>query len=214
MAQNLAVSDRVKVRCITSTVDQIGENVFDFRVAALVGAMTDQDLADAMSAVLAPLYKTWLFSGAQYRGLLLQLRRIDTLFFTVKSAISAGAGTGGNDPLPRQITGITTKFTSQAGAGFRGRTYWPFPYKDAADTLGNPTVAQRAKMEALAAQLLSPQPYSAGANTVTLNPELTHKRRADGTTLGPTPITAWHTTQKYATQRRRGDFGSPNTFPV
>jgi len=212
--QILAVADLVRVRIYTSQSNQLGENVLDYTTALPVGGMTDKDLADAYSTGLAPLMKAWLCSTATYRGISLQITRAAQLFVAVTSNLGSGIGTGLADPMPRQVCGITTKLTDLARSANRGRVFWPFPFKDPGDLVGNPTVAQRGLMEAIASQVLLERAYAAGPKSITIRPVIVHKRLPIPlVTPDPTPITGFHTTQKWATQRRRGDFGAPNQFP-
>jgi len=214
MAIALAASDRIKLRILCRLDDQLGENVLDYRTGPVTGGPTDVELAGAISAIIAPLYKAFLCGIAEYRGVLLQVRRADTFFPQTFSIVGQGAGGAIGEAMPRQTSGITSKRTALGGKANHGRIYWPFPAVEAGALDAKPGDNQMLRMTNLATQLLGAQTYVMGGGTVVLNPELGHKKKADGTTLGPTPITGFTTERKWATQRRRSSFGAPNPLLV
>jgi hypothetical protein len=175
-------------------------------VGTVVGAVDGQALADAISTAAASLYKAVIATLASYQGLKMSVKRANTKFATILSTAAAGPGIPGNDPQPKQTAGLTSKITDFAGRAYQGRVYWPFPPKEVADTVGHPSFALVTAYNDLAAQLLTVQVYTMGATTCSLTPVIFHKQAG----VNPTPVIGYKTAQKWATQRKRGDYGRPN----
>jgi hypothetical protein len=118
-------------------------------------------------------------------------------------------GTAAGNPIPNQVSGIITKTTAFAGRANRGRTYVPFPA--ASFNLApndTPTAAYVALLDALGIVLFAPMALTLGADTVNVTPVLFHRRTGFNT-----PITNFRSRQLWATQRRRGNYGTANTLP-
>jgi hypothetical protein len=189
---------------------QIGLFVLHWKVDSVVnttGAPTDFDIADIMGSTLATAMAAPLCSNATFEGntvqVILPVRRPYTW-----SLSGSGAGAISGDPLPKQDAGLIAKLTTLTGRANRGRLYFPFPSEASNDTPGQPGVAYRAALDALGAVLFVPQTVVGVKGTVSFSPIIYH--RASG---GGQPVVNWAVRTRWATQRRRGDFGAINRLP-
>lgn len=206
----MAVNDIYRVRVICTKDDQIGVNVLHYRVVSnALPEPTKQEVANFLDAAFAPVYKPLLTSSAFYRGLGVQ--KIFPLPVEVESfsVANLGAGTVAGDELPKQVSGLLSYRTSFAGAGFRGRSYIPFAGESDNAAPGQPTGGYITRMVALGSVINSALLIiGGGGGSVTL--QLVVFRRGDNTS---TLVVAGLVRPFWATQRRRGDFGRPNTPP-
>ncbi len=113
-------------------------------------------------------------------------------------------GTGGATPMPAQACGLITRRVLRLTNANRGRLYIPFPYTGAGSTAETPSGAYQSKCQAIADLLL---PLTA----VYLNtgqhwaPILLNERTGSWQELFATEVQP-----KWATQKRRGDYGKLN----
>ena len=154
-----------------------------------------------------------MVTNAQYRGL--GVRKIWPHPLTVEavSTFAGGAGNVAGDPLPFQVAGIATKKTNLPGKSFRGRVYLPFPSEASNDVDGNPTMgygtlAQTFLAAVQLSYIISATPPAPPGDNASFTPCVWSRKLLQGT------FTIAHAFKdKWATQRRRGDFGKPNTPP-
>jgi hypothetical protein len=198
---------RMTVACVET--DQVALNDFYWFCTAVAGAsQTDAQAAAQLDATLAPLYKPALAALAEYYGVKIQI--IDPLPMPIfaTSTANTGPGTGAGGPVPGQVSGLVSLKTNLSGRANRGRLYIPFPaasFVEAASAL--PTVAYDTLLLAIANVLKLPFLVTTGADSATLLPMIWH--RASRT---KTPIVMAEESGKFATQRRRGNYGRPNTI--
>jgi hypothetical protein len=206
----MPVDDVLQIKPNCRLTNQLGLNILHYRVATVVGAEpTYQETADAISTTFAPAYKALLTSQASYQGLGVQRVRPGPLSLEAFSTNGFGPGGGGGDPLPSQVAGILTKQTNLAGRKFRGRVYVPFPSEQENTGAGVPNLAYVTNLIILAAILVATQTVTGVAGTFTLQPVIFHRVGVPAVTL----ITAVRPNPVWATQRRRGAYGSLN-FPA
>jgi len=124
----MAVGDRYKVVMVTRALEQNGLMVSHWECNfTFGGTLTDQVLADKLSAVVGPLIKAILSEQAAYRGLTLQYIHPNTPRDPVTSVIEQGTGVVEGDLLPSDTSGLFSLKTGLAGRRNRGRKYIPFP---------------------------------------------------------------------------------------
>jgi hypothetical protein len=150
-----------------------------------------------------------LANNARYVGVALQRLSPLPLSVVITDNTNQANGTGGANELPLQVSGIVTLKTNLAGRANRGRMYIPFPPVAAQGTDGHPTNGYVTAVDTLAAIAILPQTVGTAPNQVVLTPVVYHKRL--NTT---TDITDKVARQRWATQRRRGDYGKPNPIPI
>lgn len=205
----LVNGDILEARFVCFVPNQVGINVRHYGVSGVIGAPTGVDVADYLDGVFESFYKSCISSQATYRGC--GVKRL----LAVPSAedigiANAGIGTGAGDLLPKQTCGLITLRTGLPGRGFRGRVYVPFPAEDDNDTDSTPTAAYITLLTAFGTQLKTvlPMVISVGVTEATLTPLVYHRLLGLGTAITQgTPRDRW------ASQRRRGDFGAMNLPP-
>lgn len=205
----IRLGDYFRLRVVCYTSSQVGINTAHFRCTAETGVgSTDQQVADAFDAALAPRYKAAISGGARYRGCSVQ--RISPGIPTVPAfAIgNDGIGTVAGGMMGTQLSGLVSARTSLAGRRYRGRVYIPFPAEDSNAATGVPEAAYIVAIDDIGDELYSVFPVVNGGNSTTNDPVVWHR----GLLLG-TPITGWLARPSWATQRRRGAYGRQNTTP-
>jgi hypothetical protein len=196
----------------THFANQLGENVYYFRVVSTVGALlTVSGFLAQTDSIYAGFYKAAIPNTGEYRGTLFAidfpLPRSDPIMIVSNS----GAGTGGPDPLPTQVTGIWTKVTAGVGRSNRGRAYVPFPTTVfLAPLTGEPTVGYAGIVADIATAVTGVSTVITGANTTVIQWVLRTKVLLPVPAIIYKDIVDWRRLNLWGTQRRRGDFGRPN----
>jgi hypothetical protein len=123
------------------------------------------------------------------------------------SAVAVGTGVG--KPMPGQVSGLIKISTAVGGRKGRGRLYIPFPAVTFGDDTDQPTAAYLVLLNALATQVLAPIVVIGGTGTAAFGLVLYHR-----TTGLTSPVVSTAGSPRWATQRRRGDYGRLNSSPV
>lgn len=211
MASPAALDDfRIRVYCTLGPQTSI--NVFHFRVTSTILAPTDQDFADAVSAVVAPLWKAILVDDATYYGVDVWRYRIAAPPTPVFSRVSTGVGDNAGDPLPSQVAGILSHRTPFSGRSFHGRTYLPFPSEGDSDINVGIVVpiAGYVTRAAAIATLITSNPRFGVVGTPSVIGSFgiySRKLAVFNAIVVSTAKRLW------ANQHPRGDFGRPNAPP-
>lgn len=202
----------VKYHCYST--NQLGLNVRHYRFDQILpGDITDQEIADQVSADIGPFYILCMPGAASYIGLTVQRYRPFPTAPLV-STIGAGVGTVAGEILPRQVSGIITLGTGLPGRSRRGRAYVPFPSENDTDADGTPAGAYVGNLNTLGAKF--------GASTIITGAsggtaQLTGIILSTGAVPPPVPdfavITSVTARDKWATQRKRGTYGQANARP-
>lgn len=205
----LALGNIIEVVTYSQMQSQAGLFVRHYRVSAIAGTSgTLGAVAVKMDSVIATALKPCLGNNAQYRGV--GCRKIAPLPQSPAAYENGSAGVGGSVGAgqAKQVSGIISYTSLEGGRRGRGRNYIPFPCQNDNDTDMTPIAGYVTRLQSLANVLFSVQTTS-GVNNVTLTPVIWHRE-----TFDYTDITAATARDKWATQRRRGDYGRINTFPV
>lgn len=125
------------------------------------------------------------------------------------STTLANQGALAGDPLPKQVSGIITKRTGNPGSKGRGRCYIPFPTEGVNDATGVPTAAYTTLLSNLAAALQQNLLIGLAPNTTTLSPCVFRRSNPASSFL----VLSHQQRNRWATQRRRGDYGKSNVSP-
>lgn len=208
--QTLQQGDVVETKVYNLLDDQLGINVRHWQVRLVEGPSAQlSELATRLEVLVEPSYKALMAGPASFRGV--GARVIDpALSLEVYSNTLTGLAAGGVTPLPKQVAGFISLRTDTAGRRGRGRIYVPFPSTDHVEPDGNPTVGYLNILQLLA-NIYTGEVVVAGSGggSVTLDPVLW------GRELNiPTLITRNIVPDRFATQRRRGDFGPVNVSPI
>jgi hypothetical protein len=211
MTLPIILGERILVRMWTSILGQAAVNSFSYKVTALTGTVSDLTVATAFDVIFGAIpdgIKPMMGNAAFYNGVQLYLVDRVPMPLPIHASTHAGFGTGGIDLMAPQATGITSWYSAFTGPKNRGRTYWPFPALPFGDVNGVPTNAYLLAMEQLAGLISPIVTIGAGANTADLQ-HVIHQRSPAGNV-----DIASHTNQrKWATQKKRGNYGRSNTSP-
>lgn len=209
----MAVGDVWQVKVYCRSGGQTAINVRHFRVASQNGTgATGLQVATFFDGLAATVYKAAISGLTEYRGVGAQQIKPTPPGLEWLSATLSGAGSGGASLLPEQVCGIITLNTGLAGRANRGRVYVPFPAEDKnSDTLAIPAAAYITLLDGVRLFWTTTRdvPDAVSANRSQLIPVIYH--RAGGTT---TDIVGGASRAKWATQRRRGNYGRPNVSPI
>lgn len=207
-----AIGDIYALHVVCTQQQQTAYNIQHWQVNEVPGGAgrTDAQITLFFETLYAPLYKAVLTSLASFWGVRMQKIWPLPALIPVISVISAGPGTAGLASLPKQTCGFFNRKGLLAGRTRISRQYIPFPDED--DNLNatnTPSVGYMTRLGAIAGAALTVQTVAAGADSVKLAPVIYH--RATHSTDQLYTATA---KVKWATQRRRGDFGRPNVPPA
>jgi len=206
----MEVNDIMEVKVYCTFGDQTSVNVLHYLVATKAGAgATAGQIAGAISTKIHGEYKACMSADAVFWGV--GAARI----FPVASPqavtnANQGVGSDAGDALPRQVCGLITKVTPFAGRKFRGRVYVAFPSELSNEDEGKVTGTYKTTLGVLGQALIDPVTADpGGGNTNELVPIIWHKESETYTI-----ITGYLARERWATQRRRGDYGNPNLPPA
>jgi hypothetical protein len=181
-----------------------------YKILSITGAPTDIDVATAFDGIGGSELIPMMSLLVTYKGALAQIIAPLPVKAKVSFTSSTGPGTGGTTLQPQQVCGLASFTTALAGRSQRGRYYVPFPWSGAIATGGEgPSAAYITLGNNLAIALGGLNSVGAGANTATVVAVVYHSDFLSGD-----PITNRSFRAKWATQRRRGDYGRQNVSPI
>jgi len=200
----------VELRIFCSEQEQLSVNVRHFQVIARAGVGVTQSIVAAYYAAILPaLMKALLPATARYRGL--SVRRLFPGALPTECFDDTGNGVGdvAGEALPKQVAGLLSFYSVTAGRSGRGRLYAPFPAEEDNDSTMQPTAGYVVRLSELGDALTGVDEPGGAGNTVQLQSVL-YARDSHITTT----FLTWKARDRWATQRRRGDYGRTNSFPV
>ncbi len=210
MSVILANGDRLEVRFFCQQGEQGSVNTVFYRCGLPSGGdVTDLNAATLFDSEIGATMKIFLTSTTNYQGC--TVRVANQLPLPVEAIVNtnAGAGTGGAVSLPRQTSGLIDFRTEVAGPGGRGRWFMPFPATGANELNGKPTAAYVASLSDFALALRGiTEITGGGAAVIPVEFVLWSRKFATMRT-----ITGSFGSTRWATQRKRGSFGRPNSGP-
>ena len=211
MSTALMAGDIIQFRVVTK--DETGGecfNIFNFGINnPVVGTVTDLAAVEIMDGILAPLYKALMAPSSTYDGIEGSIVNRSPKPASVFYNGSTGPGLVGSKNLAGQTAGIISWTTAFAGRAFRGRSYIPNLADGWKLATGIPSSFFQTAMLALGAAIITQSAFTdlgASAPCVLI---LFHRR-----TLGFNLILGLHVPLKFATQRRRGNYGKNRIPPI
>jgi len=203
------VGDKLRVIFYCRCNDQLGLNVRYFEVATKTGlGVSEEAIANSMFDAYDSLYAALLSNQASFAGVTVQkvapLPK-GTVFSSTDAAVT---GIGGAELLPKQVSGLISLYTTIGGREYRGRMYVPFPEMEANTTGGLPDTGYLALLNDLAIFADNTITSTVGADANSMFP-VVYSRKLDVYTRLDRGVRR----TKWATQRRRGDFGPVNLTP-
>lgn len=200
----------VEVRFFCQFGDQGSVNVRHYNTTTHSGNGPDLKLvADEISGTIAPLLIGTISVEAHYRGTGVRVVAPPPISLEALSNAGAGQGTGAGIALPRQVCGIVSLRSETGGRRARGRFYVPFPPTSQNQVGGIPTPGYMVNLASIGGFLVTTITVGTAPNQATLVPVVWSKKYASSY-----PLKTIVTPQMWATQRRRGSFGRPNTSPI
>lgn len=210
---NITAEDILEVKhwCWLAARAQVSINVTHYRISGVDGggtaAVDGESLASNFSSAMNAAYKALLPDSALFVGT--SVKRIDpTASVEVGSADDSDYGSDTGDPLPTQVCGFIHLASSATSRSGRGRVYVPFPTETWNNAFGAPTAAYFTLVQALATAMLDKAAWAGtgGSGTCQL---VVWSRLFEGAST----VTEALARSRWATQRRRGMFGSINDLP-
>jgi hypothetical protein len=206
---SLLVNEIYKVQLVCTFGEQTSINRSWWQVKSVTGLLpSDQNFADRLAGTLALDFKLALSASATYRGVSVQKVYPLPAYDFVTSLINQGPGGTPLNPLPRQVSGFIQLLTGFAGKRYKGRMYMPFPAAGSSGTDAHPTAPYLAALAAIANWFCTDLTVTAGIETAVLRAGLWHQ-----TQPSLIPFIDNVENPEWATQRRRGDKGRPNSPP-
>lgn len=205
MAYQLQDDNVFELKIFTNDGKQNGINVIHYKIDSVVGgALTDQQAADAFSALVAVPYKAYLPATCQYAGVQARVNWL-TPQPTVRSVVDAGAGVNVSDRLPGAVALLLSPRTLVAGRSGRGRCYLPFWSEDYNATDGTPNADAITDATAVSNVIYAVRTITSGGNSARFTPIIFGK----GGTV-QYAVSSVLLRQEWATQRRRSGIRRPD----
>lgn len=207
----MAAGDIIQMLCVSAMGDQIGLNVRHWVVQSQTGAgALLSEMATVFNSTFRPLYLPLLNQSANFLGCTAQKIHPAPQSLVAASSAAPEAGTDLADPQAKQVSGLIRLGTLFAGRSQRGRVYVPFPSEDANNGVtAGPSTGYVTNLQALGDELITQLVVVGTVASSTLDPILLHRPLNDFDVL----VSAVART-RWATQRRRGDFGRQNPIEM
>lgn len=216
----MAVGDVWKISIWCTLGNQAAVNVRYYRVRLQPGGdMTAISVAGFFNTTFSTPYRAVMSVNAFFYGVHAMKWRPAPPQVGAVSATAGQGGTVAGDVLPGQVSGLISLRTTNATRRGRGRVYIPFPSEADTGAQGNPTAAYLTNLGNLAGVFDNEVAAIGGGTDTTFTPVIFGRARPATPVLPALPeiitdVTVATAANRFATQRRRGGFGRPNTPPV
>ena len=203
----MALNDVYEVKIFCSMPRQTGLNVRHYKVTASVAPEPPASaFMDFLDQQFAAQYPPLLNTTAFYHGVSVQKILPLPKSVAITTDARRASGTGGSDPMPKQVSGVITLRTLLAGRRNRGRVFVPFPSEQSNTLEGVPTGLYGLSLIILGDFLIQPVNIVGLPGSATYTPVLNHRTPPFGQEILVSRVARGI----WGTQRRRGDYGSPN----
>lgn len=219
MTTPLTVGGLYQCRIWGLQAEQAAVNTIYYLVTNTTGAaVNDTDLARVLELNVEAIYKGYMSTDSSFRGVQVILNNPapgSPAPAPVFSNVFAGAGALAPPDCPRQVSGIIEWTTAFAGRRYRGRIYPFFPPTAQVASNGIPSAAWQTNMINLGTAMLGLTLVNNVGSTGSAATALyLHHRAGKSPTPLATPVTGKVIPPKFATQKRRGSYGRPNSSPI
>lgn len=208
---NLVAGDVVQCRFIHA--GPTGEEAFvimNYVIGTITGGtIADQDFADQASMFYSSLIVTIMPSTCYYDGVIVSLPARSPQPASVKSNLGNGSGSSGSQVANTQATALISLPSGLSGQKNRGRSYLPFVTATFIGTDGFPTSGFQTLLLTIAAAFAAFQGFTVGGASATFNQVIYHAALKIWTY-----VYLWVAKRRFATQRRRGNYGKNRTPPI
>jgi len=210
VATPVVVDDILEIKTFCKQGSQVGINVLHYRVSSIGGtSRTDDQIATAVEALFAPLYKAWMPSTALWLGLRVQIIKGAVLPTHQEASLLSGVGARAADGIAPQVSGMIQKKTGLAGRANRGRVYCPFLAEDCQTATGQVEAAGIANMTSFAVVAFNPITVNSAGNQAILDPVLWHRGSQTHTAINGYTVLSVFATQRRRSLVNRGDSDTP-----
>jgi hypothetical protein len=202
----IVAGDIIKFSAFTFFSNQLGMINATYLIGTVTGAPTMGAAAVSIGTAVDASLAAAMTSVATIVGY--RVQKINTPFSQGLAgiALSASPGTAGATPLPTQVRGLVSYYSNKTGPAGRGRIYVPFP-STAATTTGNvPNAAYQALLQTLGNDIFSVTSVGSGGNTAIATQVICNRK-----TFATQVVLFAVTSNLFATQRRSGAYGRPNS---
>jgi len=185
---------------------QVGLNTYWYRKPALDPAQDLYTALDDWRDQLQPVITALMPAVANLNDVIMYVNTGGIWSEAYFSTYDGSVGTASGNLLPTQVAGIITRRVDLKGPRNRGRIYLPFPAESFLGSDEKPSDPYVAALSALAAVVL---PLAASMTVAggEWEPGLCTRNNAVATFRTLIDVRAH---KAWATQRRRGDYGTPN----
>jgi hypothetical protein len=208
---------RIRAYAYNPAETQVGINGTYWLVSGVTGVVTDLDANARFGAVYAAFYQALMPVTCNFAGvgvaLMIEGSRLQQTAELFDDTF-AGPGTAGPAGTPTQASYLISFKTGSPLRHFNGRIYPPFPWAGFADASGKMLAAGQVVLQQLAQQYQLGFTFEGAGTTATFTllvrgkfpppvvPEVSYL-----------PVTAAIGRPRFATQRRRGQYGRINALP-
>jgi hypothetical protein len=209
MSQTLVVNDVIKAQIWCQDNEQSSVNTFHYKVTAISGpAPSLEDFLGQWSGVVMGPMANCIADLAEVVGCRAQIVLPLPLFTAIQTTGAPTPGLGGAVGSARQVAGLISWRTALAGPGGRGRTYLPFVSASDMTGIGLPTPEYVARATAFGTAIGNFKSVTSGGGTATVAVCIRNLKKGTQTVITEGVIQT-----KWATQKRRGSYGRPNSNP-
>ncbi len=214
MSTPLSVGMVLQARAWCQKDDQVSVTTFHHRIDAASGPVaTDVDFLTAWDAIYSGWFKDFICTADRYLGATVQILSPGPIGLQRVTVASAGAGVVAPPRLPSQTSGLIQWGTNLGGRQNKGRIYTPFPCTVANNTDGFPSSGYLILLDDVGSEYVTHTAWTLASGSQTINPVLVHRKNKAGVTPIPSLISTWKSSNQWATQRKRGAYGRPNSAP-
>jgi len=206
----MALLDKYEIKTYCVSGDQICINVRNWRtIHEDTGGALPQEIVDTYSANVASLHKNWMPAAARFIGCSLQFANVlPPTIPPYTSHLGVGDGNRSGDLLPKQVAGLIHLHGSRAGRHGRGRMYIGFGTEVWNGGDGLVIGAGLVTLDAMRLFYAFAHDFVGAAGTTRLEPCLRNRVSNEYTSLVNSVVD-----DRWAPQKRRGDFGRTNPIP-
>jgi hypothetical protein len=207
----MALLDKYELKTYCVSGDQVAINVRNWRIIREdTGGALPQEIIDTYSLNVSILHKNWMPAAARFIGCSLTLANvIPPTVPPYTSHLGVGDGNRSGDLLPKQVAGLIHLHGTLAGRHGRGRMYIGFGTEVWNGPGGTVIGAALTVLDALRLFYAQAHDFVGATGTTRLEPCL-----RDRATNAYTLILDSIVDDRWATQKRRGDFGRTNPIPL
>lgn len=208
----LEAGDLIQFRIWTTLAEQAAVNTVYYQCGIVTGTAPSLLVAtQQFGLIVVGLLPDLLPDVVNFNGVQSAIVNDNPRTVGINEPIDA-PGTAGSLALPRQSAGLISWRTAFSGPSGRGRMYLPFPPVDDDATIGLPSAAYKTAATAYANALRTLTSFAGLSGDVAVALTLAQYRKP--IYVATNHITDFTVPLKWATIKRRGSYGRPNSSPI